>query len=329
MDIFFVISGFLITRLLCEEHEKTGRVDIGSFWLRRAFRLMPAVWLVLAVVLVLAALGLITDSFDDTVGASWQTLLYIRNWFMAFGHSSSEATAHMWSLAVEEQFYVLWPLVFIAVIGRYGRRGVARVALAGAAVAAVEAAVLAERMKWERLGFGLDARGSIALLGGAALGASAITRVPRVVAWASGLFLLVVPAVQVSRKEVWGRGAWVLLTAATCAVILEATRHGSLFERVLSWRPLVYIGTISYSIYLWHQPMLAMLHETIPGHRAMTYAAMATALTAVVAPASYYLVERPCRERGRRWLAARRTDRATAPAGAPAAIPPVPPFTPA
>lgn len=309
VDVFFVISGFLITRLLCEEHERNGAIDLPSFWWRRAFRLMPALWVLLAATATLGVAGVV----DENARAILGSLLYVRNWVQIFDPGTRTATGHTWSLAVEEQFYLLWPLAFVFIYRTWGRRAVRDLAAIAAAICAVESAILAHVASSFRMQFGLDGRAGIALLAGAALGASATIRAPRWTGWVGAIVLAALATSSSFSFEWWGTVGYLTVTVATCMVIIEATRRGSLLERVLAFRPFVYVGTLSYSIYLWHFPMYqAAEHALGGGHRHAAYLFAATFLTIVTACASYYLVEQPCRERGRRWLAERRSALAVA-----------------
>jgi peptidoglycan/LPS O-acetylase OafA/YrhL len=127
VEVFFVISGYLITLLLIAEHERSGHVDLKQFWLRRARRLLPALFAMLAALMIVLALFK-TDARGRTRGDIIGGLAYVSNWYQLFvgaGYTATEAFAplrHLWSLAVEEQFYVLWPLVMVAIL----RRGSAR-----------------------------------------------------------------------------------------------------------------------------------------------------------------------------------------------------------
>src|SRR5580700_9691604 len=139
VDVFFVISGFLITSLVTAEVQRTGRIDLGHFWLRRARRLLPALLFMLAVVVAVStffardALSLLASDLPAVLG-------YFTNWWLLFHHVSyfqsvgrPPLVLHLWSLAVEEQFYLLWPLIVLLVVGRHRRTGrIGWVALGGA-----------------------------------------------------------------------------------------------------------------------------------------------------------------------------------------------------
>src|SRR6266540_7269850 len=130
VEVFFVVSGYLITGLLLAEREQTGRVNLGAFWLRRARRLLPALFALLAATLAFAVLFL-PDEVAGLRGDVLAALGYVTNWGLIFSQRSYFETVgrppllqHLWSLAVEEQFYLLWPLLFGAAIWRWRRRAV-------------------------------------------------------------------------------------------------------------------------------------------------------------------------------------------------------------
>src|ERR1700677_2490575 len=168
VDVFFVISGFLITSILLGEQDKRGRVGFGAFYARRALRLFPALVVVLAVVAVVCA----TDSHiflahETLAGIPW-IVLYAGNWLRAFSHAASLGVlGHTWSLAVEEQFYLIWPVIFVFGIGRIGdrRRAAALLVSAALAVMAYRAVVLAHGWSINRVSNGSDTHCDGLLLG--------------------------------------------------------------------------------------------------------------------------------------------------------------------
>src|SRR5688572_2830921 len=147
VEVFFVISGYLITLLLIAEHERSGTVKLGQFWLRRARRLLPALFAMMALVLVYLAVDF-TEARGRTRGDIVSGLTYVANWYQIWvgaGYTAREAFAplrHLWSLAVEEQFYLLWPLIMVAILAR-GRARLPRVALWLVGVSVLITAVIA------------------------------------------------------------------------------------------------------------------------------------------------------------------------------------------
>ncbi len=330
VDVFFVVSGFLITRLLLAEHERTGRIALVAFWRRRFRRLLPA----LLVVLVAVALGSrawlpawrLTSIRDDAFGA----LAYVANWrFVVSGQSyfsqgvGPSPLRHTWSLAIEEQFYVVWPLVVVAILataGRAGRRRVGAAALAMAVASAVWMAVASGGAEdLSRLYYGTDTRlfalGAGAWLASwwdpAAARGSLPEQLRRARRWSIAGAASVVPmgvavALAVTDEASFYRGGF-QLAAATSVVLVAgvATGRGRL-ARGLGHPVLVWLGRRSYGIYLWSWPTQVLATARL-GLTGAGLAGVVVVVTLVLASLSYWLVEEPIRSRHLpRALAARR-----------------------
>jgi peptidoglycan/LPS O-acetylase OafA/YrhL len=286
VDLFFVLSGFLITTLLLEEWVGTGRVDLGAFWGRRARRLLPALFLV---VLALA-LYLICNAVWGGPGANAvATLLYVNNWHLIFAHQSYFAQfstpsplQHTWSLAIEEQFYLVWPLLLLVVL-KYGRRGWRRVGVTvtialGVGSSVLMAALFHPGLDPSRIYYGTDTR-LFDLMAGATLAfLVAARRQPG--AAARRTLHWVGPAAAVVLGVFWVRagtsgglptdfmfeGGFLLCAALAALVVADARLvEPGWFARGLAWRPLHFIGTISYGIYLWHWPVIVYLNGARTG----------------------------------------------------------------
>ncbi|MEM9041675.1 MAG: acyltransferase [Actinomycetota bacterium] len=314
VDVFFVISGFLITGLAVQEIESEGRLRLGAFWARRARRLLPAVIALCAAVVAWSFTGgRRTDSLDGEVTS---TLLYVANWhrlrsgyeyFAAYDEPS--LLEHTWSLAVEEQFYVVWPLVIIGVawLAALSGRGRVRYWIAAAAGVALAASVgwawlLAsdETIPVNRLYFGTDTRGvglAIGCIAGCLLTRGVRTGEGRVATWLTSLGLagavvLGVAMVIVDGGERWLYGpGFAALGLCSLAVLLAATRAGPI-AAALSLRPLVAIGRVSYGIYLWHWPVIVVLDSDRTGLDGPTLGALWIAVTALLTWVSWVFIER-------------------------------------
>ena len=324
VDLFFVLSGYLITGLLLAEHARRGTIDLAAFWTRRARRLLPALVLVVGV----AALAMLVASAADRAafGAdATAALLYVANWRAALGgggywaqYSTPSLLEHTWSLAIEEQFYLVWPLVTIAVLGgrrRAERGGVPRdgarrllvVALAGAAASS------ALLIGWsfaggerDRLYLGTDTRAAGVLLG-AALACVAARRPAsspaphhRVVVaagWLGAAWLAAAWWRLDGDAALLYRGGLLMSGLAATAVIASVTtvERGGL-ARLLAWRPLVAAGVVSYGLYLWHWPIFVWFDEARVGWSGPPLLALQLALTIAAAVASYRFVELPVRQ---------------------------------
>jgi len=320
VDVFFVVSGFLITTLLLREAEQHRRIDLPRFWLRRARRLLPA----LALVVVTSAVAAALVDRDLLVGIRRQVLgaaTFSTNWLeVASGGSYVDRTAPvllqpLWSLAIEEQFYVLWPLLLVALLVAV-RTWRARAALvgAGALASAVAMAVLVDTADPTRVYFGTDTHLVGVLLGVAgALAWRAAHGRPLVVPWAPPVALAgVVAATFLLRDDSVRtyRGGIAVVSALALVTVLGATRPGR-WTRMLDATPLRVVGERSYGLYLWHWPVLLVVTAALgaaPGTTSWHVAAVLTlVVTALLTELSFRYVETPVRRLGYRgaWRATR------------------------
>lgn len=315
VDVFLVISGYLITSLLLAERAATGRIDLVRFWLRRARRLLPAVWLMIAVVLGVMLL-LHPDEVGRMRGAVVASLAYVTNWYFVvtdvpyfeqFGRPP--VFLHLWSLAVEEQFYLAWPLVLAAGMLIAGRRLVYALAVAGMVASAALAWWMFDPFTaTDRLYYGTDTR-AVGLLAGVvlafALPASHASGSRRTawrwdVAGAAGLVALAAAFVWLDEgRSFLYRGGFAAVGVASAAAIAAAARPGTVASRVFAVRPMVWLGQRSYGVYLWHWPVIHLTRpgEDVPFGGAPLVAAQVT-LTLVAATLSYRFVEVPFRRHG-------------------------------
>ena len=315
VDVFFVISGFLITTLLLDERARTGGTALRAFWTRRLRRLLPALIAMLLFVSVVWGLVL-----KDPGGNLRKDVLfafgYSANWWFAFSGqgyfqllNAPSPVLHTWSLAVEEQFYLIWPIAVALLLSR-GRR-VGRWAAGGAAVAAIATLVQSLAGVWtDRLYYGTDTR-AVPLLVGAAFGAwyfrhrstLRLTPASRAVLRALGLFATVALGWAFTRLDgqsaVLYRGGFLLLaiTVSVLIVSVAADPAGPL-ARVLEWRPLRYLGTISYGLYLWHWPLFLLVNHARTGLSGGGLLVTRLALAFTVAAVSYEYLELPIRRGG-------------------------------
>jgi peptidoglycan/LPS O-acetylase OafA/YrhL len=340
VDVFFVLSGFLITSLLLDELGRTGRIGLTGFWIRRARRLLPA--LVLMVLTVAAARELLpnqslTGLRSDAIAA----FLWVANWrFVAqktdyFTQGAPPSPLqHAWSLGVEEQYYFVWPLLLIAVTlllaaraRRYFQRATVGgvrfaifvIATLGALASAAAAIVFTTDATRDRIYFGTDTRAQ-ALLVGSAAAALLVRDWPSLnrgwclirTRWGrrTARFLPLVGLAGLALLTHDATGSAVefrhglLLAAAVAAVLVVAPialeQRGAI-ARILALRPLVWLGTVSYGIYLWHWPIFLALNGEHTGWSGPPLFAARCAATVAVAAASWWLIEKPIR----RWRPSR------------------------
>ena len=286
--------------MLLDEQRRAGVVGLGSFYRRRALRLLPAALVLLSVFLAVAAV--VADPRESVLGVA-AGLGYVMNHALAAGHADAlpAELVHLWSLSAEEQFYLVWPLVLLGFFR--GRVGLAAWACATGIVLLQLRAfdLLASDASTQRLEFGVDTR-SLSILAGCLLalvlvGRASVPKVPQ-------RLELVAPVLFVALLVVdWKRSVFAgpLLVTALCSAVLvvQALDRSSPVARVLSVSPMVFLGRISYGLYLWHLPVLAAFGVMGAGLTPMAIPAVAVSL--VAATASYYLVERPfLRRRSRR-----------------------------
>lgn len=323
VDAFFVLSGFLITSLLLGEYQRSGRIRLGAFWLRRARRLLPALLLVITATVVVYRGVLAEVELALLRGDALATLAYAANWRMIYrGDDYFTQTAgpsplqHAWSLGIEEQFYLIWPLLVVGLIAlglRRRRELLAAVCLTGAAASAVAGALLYQPLDVNRAYFGTDTRAQ-ALLIGAAL-AALLFRPARAGDWSRPVVLtaavlggLGVVGVGWIWATADGDDAWLYrggLTAtalAVAAIIAHAVLSPTaVIARVLAWPPLVLLGRISYGVYLWHWPLYGLLNAQQTGLHGTALLALRLVATLALAGLSYWLVEQPIRTGQRPW----------------------------
>ncbi|MBS1883241.1 MAG: acyltransferase [Actinobacteria bacterium] len=283
VDVFFVISGFLITSLLLREFRSTDHIQLGRFWLRRARRLLPAVGVLIAVAMIVSAIAE-PSKIDQIRGDALASLFYFANWHFIFAHTSyfeqfgrPSLFTHLWSLSVEEQFYLFWPLVFAVGMKVFGRGRLLLGVLAGAIGSVILAWILFDPgHDASRVYYGTDTH-AVGLLAGVALAlvwSPTELRLPSHKAGplvgpildalgviALGYLILSFVHVHDYDLALWHGGyAWV---AIATALLLAALAHPAARLGGILGRPaLLWLGLRSYSFYLWHWPVLAM---TRPG----------------------------------------------------------------
>jgi peptidoglycan/LPS O-acetylase OafA/YrhL len=313
VDVFFVLSGYLITSLLLSEWTRSHGIDLRAFWARRARRLLPAVFLLLLAVAAYAGVVAPADQLDRLRGDQLATLFYVQNWWLILkGHSYFDLWAtpsplrHAWSLAIEEQFYLLWPLVvFAAMRWRNGsRRTMLATCILGTFASVVWMWLVFDPVDPSRAYYGTGARAHTLLVGSIlavalegrdeiasrwrrlvdALGATAFTACVACFAFVG------------DRDPFFYKGGSLLFSLTVAAVITSAVQPGrGPLRRALAFPPLRWLGRISYGVYLWHWPVIVVLTRSRVGLESEALAAFQVATTLLLSIASFVLVERPVR----------------------------------
>ncbi len=318
VDVFFVLSGFLITDILAAKFGRDGKVGLRMFWQRRARRLLPALGVMLLT--VTAAVTVLEPSQRGTLPpALLGAVTYTSNWWQAFAHVSyfslygpPPVFQHLWSLAVEEQFYLIWPLILTAVLLGVRNRAL-RVSFAWAAAAAsayVMFAVYVPGKDPSLVYYGTDTHAS-ALLIGAALAltwplakvaaAAARLRLSFDIVGAIGMLVLAWAAWRFSGADPFVYPFGLLIAALAAGGLVLAAAAPGRIAALLSWTPLRWLGVRSYGIYLWHWPVIAITVGIDPRGASTLGARVIDAIVPIgLAAASWHWLEEPILHNGLR-----------------------------
>lgn len=322
VTLFFTLSGYLITTLLLREVQASGGVRLGAFYGRRALRLLPALLLLAAAVAAYSRWSPPPASAEANNAALPYVLLYAANWYRAVeGFQSMGLLEHTWTLAVEEQFYLLWPAVVLIALALVARTGAARGAdwrrgLLGVALVGSVAPLIVRLAIWDglepsaaRVLNGTDTAADplmmgcalaigLALLGGVdglGRGAARMRRALQVAVWPAAALLIADAVLRLDGRDP-ERIPITLLLGPTLIGLAGTVVVGWTVLRspaVLAWRPLRAVGIVSYGLYLWHYPIILALREQRPDLGGARGTLLAVALSAVVTVLSYLLLERP------------------------------------
>jgi peptidoglycan/LPS O-acetylase OafA/YrhL len=330
VDVFFVLSGFLITGLLVSEYRQNSGIGLKRFWGHRIRRLVPALLVMLAGVALYGFFVASPDTLDQLRSNAVATLLYVNNWHQISGGqgyfaalNTPQPLLHTWSLSIEEQFYVVWPLVVLGVL-RWSRslRSLLVLTVVGAVASAVDMAVVYGNGAGEaRAYYGTDTRAQALLIGAAlaivlahplprrraggvptttlvrtfTLGRGA--RVALVVLGGAGLATVLGLAYSVDATSAWiYRGGFTLVALATAAVIASvALLPRGPWGRALSVRPVRYVGAISYGLYLYHWPIFVVLTHERTGLSGWPLFILRVGCSVAVAAVSLHFLELPIR----------------------------------
>lgn len=304
VTVFFALSGFLITAILLDEIERTGRIQLGRFFVRRVRRLLPALLAFLIIDAIYIACSYTGWDRKAMLMMAALTPFYANNWLIGLRAVSDNHLSHTWSLAVEEQFYLVWPFVLLAIVRLAGIRRAGFVVLALAVLAVGwRFAVAAMGGSEYRIYNGTDTRIDAVLFGAVTAFAFRYRILPESRAWRT---VAVIACIALVLHLFAGVGAaerslslhclcgYALVAMLACvAIVLLAEGRGGIAGRWLAFAPLVYIGKLSYGLYLWHYLIFYAIQTQFPTLDPVAAITMKLALTSLAAVISYHVIERP------------------------------------
>jgi len=324
VDLFFVLSGYLISSLIIKEYRKTGSLNLYNFYIRRARRLLPAVYFMITVGLVVMVLFnevLLRKSHLDAIfgyiySSNWWYIFHKLDYFDSFGAQSP--FKHLWSLAIEEQFYMIFPLLFLLVNrkkkskdGTYKlNKNFLYVILGLILVSLIAHILLFDINNISRIYFGTDTRAFSLLVGVVGAILYPMERLHAKVTPQQNMLYSVVSLVSIATlitvmiytseyNTLLYRGGFLLVAILGLIVIISSGKQHTLMSRLLSFKPVVFIGKISYSLYLWHFPVLVLTTPVSEiGNPNIFFVILRIVLTFAVAIVSYVFVETPIRKLG-------------------------------
>ena len=304
VDIFFVLSGYLITTILVREFDRKARIRLRNFYARRAIRLMPAFFALLAIYMLLVLIAKViferSAFFHEQSLAVLSSLFYFMNWTRALSLGPEGFLSHTWSLAIEEQFYIIWPLTLLGILFYFGRSSAWKPVLVILLVAMAWRMVLVfEGASPERIYNGFDTRAETLLFGCllalAPLGSfqSFASRF-----WIVPAAVLIVISLRISWNSYLFQQFGFSVVGLCSAWLILAAMNGkpeNLLRSVLRWSPLNYCGRISYGLYLWHYPIACVVAIYLAGGQfsGPKTLAITAVVTLLVASVSYHWLEFP------------------------------------
>lgn len=314
VSIFFVLSGFLITSLLLQEHRRSGQISLKNFYYRRALRLLPGLFALMLFISIYAAILQPIEKARNTWKGVLYTLFYVANWAQIGDNAAGiGALSHAWSLSVEEQFYILLPLLLLGLL----RGGLKKSWTVAVFLSLIAASLLWSVWLWQggahflRLYFGSDTRAHELLIGCLAAllldrGAIPQTKASRnalrlISAVSSAAIVYAFFRLPVQSGFLYC-GGFALVAAGTAAILIKVLLFPSPLTRVFEFPALVWTGRISYGLYLWHFPVFEATRQLLEGRlNPVLYEALRFVTVFAVAAASYYLIEKPFLKRKQRF----------------------------
>lgn len=315
VGMFFVLSGYLITDQIIFEYKTKNKLSILKFWMRRLRRLLPA----MVCMLLLVALWLSMTDFSRLQaleGDFLSSLFYMNNWYLIFNEVSyfesfgpASPIGHLWSLSIEEQFYLVWPIVFLIGIKHVPRRGkLMLLILLLASISALAMAVMYESgMDPSRVYYGTDTR-AFAILIGAALAvvwpswklSDRISPLARALLDINGVLGILILLILISRSNEYDdwlyQFGFLYVSFVTAAVIAVLAHPASRLGKIVACRPLTWIGKRSYSLYIWHYPVIVLSSPTVNTEGlSFTQILLQSTMSVILSALSYKYVEEPVR----------------------------------
>ncbi|WP_224963354.1 acyltransferase family protein [Geomonas subterranea] len=302
VDIFFTLSGFLITSILLHEFSKTGSISFKDFYLRRVFRLFPALLFLLIVYGALASFfgKNLTRHFGDIA----LVFFYVANWASAAGLNRPGELGHTWSLSVEEQFYIVWPCLFYFLLKNWGRIGLLTVSVLLTILSMSQNFFMSTFSPWWRLYYGSDTRAFMLLLGCCfamliyfwqdhLVMPKPLEHVLPFVT-AAGIASLMLHTDPFLNEPDYFRGKIFLIPLLTCGLLYQVLMPGFDYsKKIISTKVLVYFGKRSYSLYLWHYWIMSIWHMGGPRDSRVMVRLMWAVSSIVITEVSYRYVELP------------------------------------
>jgi len=314
VDLFFVLSGYLITSLLLAEQRETGRIALGPFWIRRARRLFPALLSLMPVVAIYGRYFARKEELLTVRAQALAALAYVANWQAIFRHQSywqlfaaPSPLEHTWSLSIEEQFYVVWPLLVSLLLRRRTERALLVACLGLGLLSMAAMLLLFDPGNTTRAYLGTDTRMAGILLGAALatrispnarLGATAVRALDVCGLFAALGLGIAWATLRGTNPFLYHGGFWLTELGALVLIACAVAGERSWVARALAVRPLTWLGTISYGVYLWHWPVNVFLSTERTHLHGLGLHALRFVLTFAIAIASYRFLEQPIRKHG-------------------------------
>jgi peptidoglycan/LPS O-acetylase OafA/YrhL len=318
VDLFFVLSGYLITSILLNEYNQNGRLSLKRFWMGRVRRLFPAAYTMIILVVIFCLL-FNRHLLELLKGDAISSLFYTSNWWFIFhkvsyfdSFGSPSPLKNLWSLAIEEQFYLIWPFLLLIGFAFFKKRAFALIILCGAFCSAVSMFILYHPgADPSRIYYGTDTRSFELLIGGYLamvwpmnqLTSNKLPVPAKILLDAAGtasLVILLYSLVDTNEYTPFLYEGGMFLFSINTAIFLSCISHpGSFLGKVFSWKPLRWIGTRSYGFYLWHYPIIVLTTPVSEiGNPVMWHVILQIIATVLITEASYRLIELPIRKQG-------------------------------